>query len=69
MIHGKMYEEATKTHCNVPLEDLITVLFPTLDGTILIIYTDTIEPTAEQEFCQVCEDASPPPEEDAGRST
>ena len=61
MIHGKMYDESTKTYCNTPLEDLIMILAPAPDGTMLTVYSNTVAPLAGQEFCQVCEDASPTP--------
>ena len=66
MIHNQMDEEATKSYCGIPLEDLVTVFVPTLQGTMFVVHSDTDGPLDGQDFCQVCEDASPPPEEGTG---
>ena len=59
MIHNQVDEKATKTHCNIPLEDLVTVLVPTPRGTMFVVRSDTDGPLEGQDFCPVCYDGAP----------
>ena len=58
MIHGKPTQDTAVTHCNIPVADLVEVLYPSPVGPeILVVYCDTPAPLAEQSLCSVCEDA------------